>query len=146
MLDAVREADGDPDEMELLADDLDDGFEDDSSASALGARVTDVAAVALIGAAVGAGLGWLAWQATRSGAGVLAELEPPARRRPTARRGARALREAARAASASGWATRLAGLVGEAASATSPEDLGALVRRTVRRELQALARAAERRR
>jgi hypothetical protein len=80
VLDAVREADGDTDadeaeglyeddedaaEVEALLDE-ESGFDDDSSVAEIGARAADVTAAALLGAALGAGLGWLAYRSTRT--------------------------------------------------------------------------------
>ncbi|HZF69113.1 MAG TPA: hypothetical protein VEZ47_13815 [Gemmatirosa sp.] len=144
MLDAVREADGDTDadEAEGLYEDDEDaaevdalldeesGFDDDSSVAEIGARAADVTAAALLGAALGAGLGWLAYRSTRPEP----RLDWPQRRHRGAARGP---------ARASARAALLAEAVSEAAR-ESADELRALVERTLRRELRGLTRAARR--
>jgi hypothetical protein len=150
VLDAVREADGDTDADEaegIYADDAyetDDGYEEeeddaarleeeagfdhDSTVREIGARVGDVAATALLGAAIGAGIGWLAYRSTRPEPRLA---WPPRRDRGAARVPQRA----------SARAAMLAEAVSEAAR-ESADELRALVERTLRRELRGVMRAA----
>jgi hypothetical protein len=127
MLDAVREADGGADAADAgddLAGDDAAGFDDDSSAAEIGARVGDVAISALVGAALGAGLGWLAYRSA---------LREPRYARPR-RRG-------------HGPSPRRAALLVEAVSEATREsaaELRQVVEETLRRELRGVIRAARR--
>jgi hypothetical protein len=128
-----------------------DGFDDDASGLRLGRRAADLAGAALLGAAIGAGLGLLAHRATQGTA-------RPARRLPAAVRrrqveldemlhdeDSRPRRLAARAEA--DVQSRLAGLADTVGDAVrSLADLRDSMERTVGRELRALQRAARRRR
>ena len=129
LLDAVRAADGD---VYDAADDEDDGDNGDDLGSdmlpTVGGRASELAAAALLGAALGAGLGWLAYQAGRP---TPRYARAPRRRPAEVRNGSRAARRAMEIANVVAEATR-----------ESAHDLRGVIEETLRRELRGLARAA----